>query len=108
MVSLEASGCPPTPRLVLCYSGGVRRAAFALIACLASLSCTSESGDPHSNAGTPPVGGKAKRIRDVADPNVAGHAELVKTTQSVSGAIVIAVVTGSTPGMTTARAAMPT
>jgi hypothetical protein len=54
-------------------------------------SCGSAEGDPHSNDGVPPVGGKDKRIRDVADPGVEGHAGLVKTTQSVSGAIVIAV-----------------
>jgi hypothetical protein len=48
-------------------------------------------GDPHSNNGVPPVGGKDKRIKDVADPGVEGHADLVATTQAVSGAIVIAV-----------------
>lgn len=56
-----------------------------------SLSCGTESGDPHSNLGVPPPGGKDQRIRDVGDPNAPGHAERVQTTQAVSGAIVVAV-----------------
>lgn len=64
----------------------------SLLACSAGLvSCGSESGDPHSANGVPPVGGKDKRIRDVADPTKEGHSELVATTQAVSGAIVVAV-----------------
>lgn len=64
-----------------------------LLIALASCSSSGDGGggDPHSNNGVPPVGGKDKRIRDVADPGVEGHADLVKTTQAVSGAIVIAV-----------------
>jgi hypothetical protein len=56
-----------------------------------ALSCGSAAGDPHANDGTPAVGGKDKRIRDVVDPAKDGHADLVKTQQAVSGAIVIAV-----------------
>jgi len=72
----------------------VRLVTSLLLITLAS--CGSSSGDggggdPHSNNGIPPVGGKEKRIRDVADPGVEGHADLVATTQAVSGAIVIAV-----------------
>ncbi|MDB4936674.1 MAG: hypothetical protein JWP87_3646 [Labilithrix sp.] len=55
------------------------------------ISCGTAEGDPHSNNGIPPVGGKDKRIRDVADPGIEGHAGLVKTTQPVSGALVVAV-----------------
>ena len=53
--------------------------------------CGSESGDPHSAGGVPPIGGKDKRISQVRNPEIEGHAELVATTQAVSGAIVIAV-----------------
>jgi len=53
--------------------------------------CGSESGDPHSAGGVPPIGGKDKRISQVRNPELDGHAELVATTQAVSGAIVIAV-----------------
>jgi hypothetical protein len=66
-----------------------------LIGLVSLASCSTGSsgggGDPHSNNGVPPVGGKDKRIRDVADPGLDGHADLVATTQAVSGAIVIAV-----------------
>lgn len=64
-------------------------ASLALPAC--SIGGDGGGGDPHSNNGIPPVGGKDKRIRDVADPGLDGHADLVSTTQAVSGAIVIAV-----------------
>ena len=63
---------------------------IGLVSCTSSCS-SSGGGDPHSNNGIPPVGGKDKRIKDVADPGVEGHADLVATTQTVSGAIVIAV-----------------
>jgi hypothetical protein len=72
----------------------VRRATpLLLVASLAigSASCGSQSGDPHSDNGTPPPGGKDKRVRDVGDPGAAGHADLVGTMQPVSGAIVVAV-----------------
>ena len=59
--------------------------------CSSSCSSSGGGGDPHSNNGIPPVGGKDKRIKDVADPGAPGHADLVATTQAVSGAIVIAV-----------------
>jgi hypothetical protein len=63
-----------------------------LIACaFGTASCGSESGDPHSNHGVPPIGGKNKRISEIADPAVQGHADLVATTQAVSGAVVLAV-----------------
>ena len=48
-------------------------------------------GDPHSNSGIPPVGGKDKRIKDVSDPGVDGHKDLVSNTVAISGAIVLAV-----------------
>ncbi len=57
----------------------------------ALLSCGSEQGDPHSENGIPPPGGKDKRIRDVHNPNLPGHAGLVNTSQAVSGVIVVAV-----------------
>jgi len=71
----------------------VRLVTSLLLIGLVSCSTGSDGGggDPHSNNGVPPVGGKDKRIRDVADPGVEGHADLVKTTQAVSGAVVIAV-----------------
>jgi hypothetical protein len=67
----------------------VRFSAFALFAFCA---CSgTEGGDPHSNNGVPKVSGKEKRIRDIGDPAAEGHKELVKTTQAISGAVVIAV-----------------
>lgn len=62
--------------------------------CASVPACGSESGDPHSgNGSAPPVGGKDKRIRDVADPKAPGHADFVQPNnpQAISGAIVIAV-----------------
>jgi hypothetical protein len=53
--------------------------------------CGTQSGDPHSNNGAPPPGGTDLRIRDLVDPSKEGHADLVSTTQAVSGAVVIAV-----------------
>ncbi len=58
---------------------------------IASVSCGTSGGDPHSNGGVPPIGGKDKRIKDVGDPGVDGHKDLVSQTQAISGAIVIAV-----------------
>lgn len=43
------------------------------------------------NGGIPPAGGKDKRISDISDPTAPGHALMVSTTQSVSGAVVLAV-----------------
>lgn len=56
-----------------------------------TVSCGSQSGDPHSNNGVPNVGGRDKRIREIGDPTLEGHAAFVSTTQPVSGAVVIAV-----------------
>lgn len=69
----------------------MRFVSFFLLVGLVSCSSSGGGGDPHSNNGVPPVGGKDKRIKDVADPGVEGHADLVATSQAVSGAIVIAV-----------------
>jgi hypothetical protein len=69
----------------------VRLVTSLLLIGLVSCTASGGGGDPASNNGVPPVGGKDKRIRDVADPNVEGHADIVATTQAVSGAIVIAV-----------------
>lgn len=65
--------------------------ALAVAASAASVSCSTASGDPHSDGGVPPPGGKGLRIRDVGDPNAPGHADRVATTQAVTGAIVVAV-----------------
>lgn len=77
----------------LCYLEAVRLASPSLfaLALLCSAACSSQAGDPPTNGGVPPAGGKDKRIRDITDPGVPGHAELVSTTQSVSGAVVVAV-----------------
>jgi len=57
-----------------------------------SVSCAGESGgDPHSNNGVPPPGGKDKRIRDLRNPETPDQKALVDTIQAVSGALVIAV-----------------
>lgn len=61
------------------------------LACSSLGACSSETGDPPVAKGAPPPGGKDLRVRDVADPSKEGHAALVSTTQSISGAIVIAV-----------------
>lgn len=55
------------------------------------VSCSSQSGDPHSDAGIPAVGGKDLQIRQLTDPSLPGHETLVGTTQAISGAVVIAV-----------------
>ena len=68
----------------------MRLASFLLVVG-ALAACGSESGDPPSPAGAPPAGGKGKRIRELADPTLPGHETIVNTTQSVSGAVVIAV-----------------
>jgi len=68
-------------------------AGLAFLASLAPVaSCaTTTGGDPHSNDGIPPVGGKDKRIKDVGDPGVDGHKDLLSQTVAISGAIVLAV-----------------
>ncbi len=53
--------------------------------------CASPSADPHSDGGTPPVHGKDKRIKDVADPTLPEHQEYVRNSPPISGALVIAV-----------------
>jgi hypothetical protein len=88
---------PPTPRRVLCYSTCVRLAQSLLfigfVCCSwSSWSCTAVTGgDPHSNNGIPPANGRDKKIRELGDPSIDGHAEIVGTAQPVSGAIVTAV-----------------
>lgn len=65
---------------------------LVVLASLASLAaCGTQSGDPHSNPGIPPVGGKDLRIKDVGDPGVANHKDLLSQTVAISGAIVLAV-----------------
>lgn len=66
-------------------------ACVTVAAAFLQLSCGTQSGDPHSDGGIPPVGGRLKKVRDVADPTVEGHLALVDTTQPISGAVVIAV-----------------
>jgi hypothetical protein len=61
------------------------------LACVSACSSSGGGGDPHSNNGAPPPSGRDKKIRDVGDPGMPGHADLVSTSQPVSGAIVIAV-----------------
>jgi hypothetical protein len=63
----------------------------ALALALGTSGCSSQTGDPPSPNGAPPPGGVALRVRDVADPTRDGHAAKVSTTQSLSGAVVIAV-----------------
>lgn len=66
--------------------------AIVLLSLLSAvLSCSARSGDPESNNGAPPPGGKDKRISDLVNPDKEGHVDLVGTTQAVSGAVVIAV-----------------
>lgn len=57
---------------------------------LAASSCSTESGDPHSELGVPPPAGKDHRIYEIADPASplkAAH----KTSVAVSGVVVVAV-----------------
>lgn len=71
------------PLVVLALSGA---------AAVSSLTaCGSQTGDPPTAKGAPPPGGKDLRVRDVADPGKEGHADLLSTTQAVSGAMIIAV-----------------
>ncbi len=58
---------------------------------LALVACSSQVGDGPANKGAPPPGGKDSHVRDLADPTREGHAALVATKQSVSGAVVLAV-----------------
>jgi hypothetical protein len=53
--------------------------------------CGTSGGDPHSNAGVPPVGGKDKRIKDVSDPSADNHKDFLAAATPISGAIVLAV-----------------
>jgi hypothetical protein len=66
--------------------------AASLAASIGSVSCgTTSGGDPNSNPGIPPAGGKDKRIKDVSDPGVPNHKDFVAQTQLISGAVVIAI-----------------
>ena len=57
-----------------------------------SLACRSaDSGDPAANDGIPAPTGKDPRIRDLVDPSMPGHAGKLNATESISGAVVIAV-----------------
>jgi hypothetical protein len=74
----------------------VRLASLPLLLVLSGLSaavvsCGSDSGDPPSDLGVPPIGGKDKRIKDVGDPSLPGHADDLTSPQAVSGAVVVAV-----------------
>jgi hypothetical protein len=89
---------PPDASPRLCYSEAVRFAGSLLVVVtsllsVAAASCGSDGGggDPHSNPGIPAPGGKDKRIKDVADPGVDGHAGFVSQVQQISGAVVVAV-----------------
>jgi len=53
--------------------------------------CASETGDPQVDRGAPPVSGRDKRIRDLMNPELEGHEQLVSQVQAVSGALVVAV-----------------
>jgi hypothetical protein len=64
---------------------------LALLAGGALGGCSSRTGDPAAANGPPPAGGRDLRVSDVGDPNKEGHADLVSTTQAISGAVVIAV-----------------
>lgn len=63
----------------------------AACALIAAFGCGSREGDLPSNDGTPSVLGGDKRVRDVVDPAVPGHAERVDQVQAISGAVVVAV-----------------
>lgn len=74
------------------FAGPLLVIAASLAASLGSVSCgTTSGGDPNSNPGIPPAGGKDKRIKDVSDPGVDGHAGFVAQVQLISGATVVAV-----------------
>lgn len=85
---------PPDASPRLCYSEAVRLAGTLLVvlASFASLAaCGTQAGDPHSNAGVPPPGGKDLRIKDVGDPSVPAHKDYLAGPVAISGAMVIAV-----------------
>ena len=67
--------------------------ALAGLACaIGAAACSArDGGDPHSDPGVPPVGGKDMRIRDVGDPTRPEHASYVASSPAVSGVIVTAV-----------------
>ncbi len=60
------------------------------IALIAACSVTT-GGDPHSNNGVPPPGGKDKRIKDVGDPAADAHKDYLTAPVAISGAVVVAV-----------------
>ena len=68
---------------------GPRLAFISILACAACSVTT--GGDPHSNNGVPPPGGKDKRIKDVANPDADGHKDYLTAPVAISGAIVVAV-----------------
>ena len=84
---------PPDASLRLWYQKVVRLAFASLVtlSLVSATACSSRTGDPPSDGGTPAVGGKDQRIRELTDPSLPGHAALPGTTQAVSGAVVIAV-----------------
>jgi hypothetical protein len=65
--------------------------AFALVAGSLPGCSVTTGGDPHSNAGVPPPGGKDKRIKDVGDPGADGHKDYLTGPTPISGAVVVAV-----------------
>jgi len=67
-----------------------RLLSIASLFVIAACSVTT-GGDPHSNPGVPPPGGKDKRIKDVGDPAAAGHKDYLAAPVAISGAVVVAV-----------------
>ena len=82
---------PPDASPRLWYQKAVRLAFASLVALALVSACSSQTGDPPFDGGTPAVGGKDMRIRELTDPSLPGHAAFANTTQAVSGAVVIAV-----------------
>lgn len=64
---------------------------IGLVSCSSACSSSGGGGDPHANNGVPPANGREKKIRELGDPAVDGHADVVGTMQPVSGAIVTAI-----------------
>ena len=71
-------------------AGSLLVSAIVSFASLASCAVTS-GGDPHSNEGVPPPGGKDKRIKDVGDPGADRHKDYLTAPVAISGAVVLAV-----------------
>jgi hypothetical protein len=68
----------------------MKRAPLALLALLALSSCTTQTGDPHVDAGVPSPIGNGARLRDVANPDLPTH-PANNAVVNVTGAAVLAV-----------------